>query len=88
MRLWAVARGSCCRTPAEALDQPLELVVLLNEDMTESLAGEGLTLSRAHLLWLLHHDSATTQRALVDSLKVTPRNVTGLVDGLVVSVWT
>jgi DNA-binding MarR family transcriptional regulator len=70
-------------TPTEALDQLLELVVLLNEDMTQSLAREGLTVSRAHLVWLLHHNGATTQRALADSLKVTPRNVTGLVDGLV-----
>jgi DNA-binding MarR family transcriptional regulator len=66
-----------------ALDQLLELVVLLNEDMTRTLAHDGLTVARAHLVWLLHHGGATTQRALADALKVTPRNVTGLVDGLV-----
>ncbi|MEJ7785131.1 MAG: MarR family transcriptional regulator [Solirubrobacteraceae bacterium] len=38
---------------------------------------------RAHLVWLLHHGGATTQRALADALKVSPRNITGLVDGLV-----
>jgi DNA-binding MarR family transcriptional regulator len=67
----------------EALDRLLALVVLLDEDMTQSLARDGLTVPRAHLVWRLHHDGPTTQRALADALKVTPRNVTGLVDGLV-----
>ena len=70
-------------TPGQALDGLLELTVLLNEDMTHSLAREGLTVPRAHLLWLLHHGGASTQRALAEALRVTPRNVTGLVDGLV-----
>jgi len=70
-------------TPTEALDQLLELVVLLNKDITQSLSLDGLTVPRAHLLWLLHHQGPRTQRALADDLKVTPRNVTGLVDGLV-----
>jgi DNA-binding MarR family transcriptional regulator len=48
-------------------------------------AREGLTLPRAHVLWLLHHNGPSTQRALADALKVTPRNVTGLVDGLTAS---
>jgi DNA-binding MarR family transcriptional regulator len=69
-------------TSVEALDQILELVVLLNEDMTQTLARDGLTVPRARLAWLLHHGGATTQRALADGLKVTPRNITGLVDGL------
>ena len=67
----------------EALDQLLEVVVLLDDDMTQTLSRDGLTVPRAHLLWLLHHEGPTTQRALADALKVTPRNVTGLVDGLV-----
>jgi DNA-binding MarR family transcriptional regulator len=69
----------------EILDRLLELVVLLGEDMAQSLAREGLTVPRAHLLWHLHHRGPSTQRALADALKVTPRNVTGLVDGLVAS---
>jgi DNA-binding MarR family transcriptional regulator len=69
----------------ETLDRLLELVVLLSEDMRESLAREGLTVPRAHMLWLLHHRGPSTQRALAAALKVTPRNVTGLVDGLVAS---
>ena len=57
--------------------------MLLNEDATTSLARQGLTIPRAHLLWLLHHGGPATQRALAQSLRVTPRNVTGLVDALV-----
>lgn len=66
-----------------ALDRLLELVVLLNEDMTQSLARDGLSVPRATLVWHLHHSGPSTQRALADALKVTPRNITGLVDGLV-----
>lgn len=69
--------------PTEALDQILELVVLLNEDATRSLARDGLTLPRAGVVWFLHHNGPSTQRAIADFLRVTPRNVTGLVDGLV-----
>jgi DNA-binding MarR family transcriptional regulator len=64
------------------LDRLLAVTVLLNEDATQSLAKEGLTLPRAHLLWHLHHEGASTQRVLADALRVSPRNVTGLVDGL------
>jgi DNA-binding MarR family transcriptional regulator len=64
------------------LDQLLAVTVLLNEDATQSLAKEGLTLPRAHLLWHLHHQGPSTQKALADALRVSPRNVTGLVDGL------
>jgi len=66
----------------EALDRTLELVVLFNDDMQQELARLGLSVPRAHLLWLLHHNGPMTQRALSDALDVTPRNVTGLVDGL------
>ncbi len=67
----------------ETLDQVLELVVLLNDDATRSLARDGLTLPRAGVAWFVHHNGPSTQRAIADFLKVTPRNVTGLVDGLV-----
>ena len=70
------------RTATDTLNQVLELVVLLNEDMTRGLAEYGLTQARAHLVWVLHHEGPSTQRALADALKVSPRNITGLVDGL------
>jgi DNA-binding MarR family transcriptional regulator len=65
-----------------ALDQILELVVVLNDDMTRSLARDGLTVSRAHLLWELRQRGPTTQRELADALHVSARTITGLVDGL------
>ncbi|MEO9322562.1 MarR family transcriptional regulator [Nocardioides sp. C4-1] len=65
-----------------ALDRLLELTVVLGRDMSGHLAGQGLTESRAHLLFVLHGTGPTTQRALADALDVTPRTVTGLVDGL------
>jgi DNA-binding MarR family transcriptional regulator len=65
-----------------ALDQMLELVVLLNEDMTQSLAKEGLTVSRVTLLWTLRQIGPCSQRALAQALGVSARTITGLVDGL------
>ena len=65
-----------------ALDRILELVVLLNDDMTQSLARDGLTVSRAQVLWTLRQRGPTVQRDLADALKVSARTITGLVDGL------
>ena len=60
-----------------------ELALLMNEDMTQSLARDGLTVARAHLLWELQQRGPSTQRILAEALDVSPRNITGLVDGLV-----
>ena len=68
-----------------ALDQVIELVVLLNQDMTQSLAGRGLTVSRTTLLWTLRQAGPCSQRNLADALGVTARTITGLVDGLAAS---
>jgi DNA-binding MarR family transcriptional regulator len=67
----------------EVLDRILELTVLLGRDMTESLARDGLTESRAHLLWQLQQRGPCSQRTLADDLHVTPRAITALVDALV-----
>ncbi|HEX7188261.1 MAG TPA: MarR family transcriptional regulator [Actinomycetes bacterium] len=64
-----------------ALDQVLELTLLLTDDMNRSFERDGLTPARAHLLWVLR-GGPSTQRALADALRVSPRNITGLVDGL------
>lgn len=69
----------------QALDLVLELVVLLNDDMTRALADDGLTQSRARVLWEMHRLGPTTQRALAEAIGVSPRNITGLVDALVES---
>jgi DNA-binding MarR family transcriptional regulator len=66
-----------------ALDRILQLVVIINDDMTESLAQRGLSGARVRVVWELVHHGPSTQRALADALGVSPRNITGLVDGLV-----
>ena len=66
-----------------ALGRLLELAVLINQDMDASLPRDGLTPSRAHLLWEVAEHGPSTQRALAEALDVSPRNVTGLVDALV-----
>lgn len=65
-----------------ALDQVLEVGVLINQDMNSSLGELGLTPARTHLLWELFRRGPSTQRVLAEALRVTARNVTGLVDGL------
>jgi DNA-binding MarR family transcriptional regulator len=69
--------------PVAALDRLLEVTVLLGQDMADGLAAHGLTVARTTLLWQLRAHGSSTQRALADALGVSPRNVTGLVDGLV-----
>lgn len=66
-----------------ALDQLLELTMLLSDDMERGLGDLGLTGPRTHLLWVVHHQGPSTQRVLADALGVSARNITGLVDALV-----
>ena len=67
---------------AAALALLLEITVLLSEDMERDLARRGLTRARTSIVWLVALHGPMTQRALAEALQVTPRNVTGLVDGL------
>lgn len=50
--------------------------------MQQGLAERGLSLARANVLWELQERGPCTQQALSQALRVTPRNITGLVDGL------
>lgn len=68
-----------------ALDKVLHLSILVATDMARFEKNSGLTSPRVQLLWTLGHTGPTTQRGLATALDVTPRNVTGLVDGLVAS---
>jgi DNA-binding MarR family transcriptional regulator len=68
-----------------ALDRVLHLSTLVAADLARFERESGLTTPRIQLLWTLGLTGSTTQRALATSLDVTPRNVTGLVDGLVAS---
>ena len=67
------------------LDRVLLLAHLVQADMARFEREEGLTSARVHLLWVLGSTGPSTQQALALALEVTPRNVTGLVDGLVAS---
>lgn len=66
-----------------ALDRLLEATLLLGRDMELDLASQGLTPSRAHLLWQVGSRGPCTQARLASALGVSARTVTGLVDGLV-----
>lgn len=65
-----------------ALDRVLALNALLTADLARFEAEHGLTGPRVHLLWELGRSGPCTQRDLASALEVSPRNVTGLVDGL------
>jgi DNA-binding MarR family transcriptional regulator len=70
------------------LERIFRLTVVLADAMAEDLADRGLTRARATLLAQLHQAGPMTQQALANALRVTPRNITGLVraleaDGLV-----
>ncbi len=71
--------------PTTVLDQVLHLATLVEADMTRFRRESGLTAARIHLLWLLGAAGPSTQQSLAEGLGVSPRNVTGLVDGLVAS---
>lgn len=68
--------------PDDAFMRLFEMVAVLGEYMERGLTERGLTRARAWLIWQLHHHGPVTQRALSELLRVTPRNVTGLVDAL------
>src|SRR5262249_36047919 len=65
-----------------ALERLWSLAILLSDSMESGLVDRGLTLARAALIWALQQGGPATQQALSRSLRVTPRNITGLVDAL------
>jgi len=70
------------RRRREALERLLEMTTLLGEGMETDAAGRGLTVARAEVVWLVHHRGPMRQRDLANALRVSPRNVTGLLDAL------
>lgn len=66
----------------EALTRLFAVGAVLGPAMREGLDEWGLTPARAELIWRLHHLGPMNQRQLSEILECTPRNVTGLVDGL------
>ncbi len=65
-----------------ALDRLWAVSLRLGELMQRGLAMRGITLARAAVISLLARGGPSTQRALSLVLRVTPRNITGLVDAL------
>ena len=63
-------------------DRLLQIALLIQDDLARSFAGSELTVARTHLLWELFRLGPSTQQMLATALKVSPRNVTGLVDAL------
>src|SRR5689334_16897827 len=63
----------------DALSQLFLVTTLMTSDMQRGLTERGLTMTRAHVLWVLGEAGEMTQRQLAETLKVTPRNVTALV---------
>lgn len=61
----------------------LQLTLVLHHDLAQSLARDGLTVSRVRVLWELRARGPVRQRELAEALDVTPRTITGIVDGLV-----
>lgn len=66
----------------DALDCLLEVVMLMESDMQSELSARGLTKARTHVLWELNRRQDAHQRQLADAVGVTPRTMTGLIDGL------
>ena len=66
----------------DALLQLFLVTTLMSADMERGLAERGLTQTRAQVLWVLGEAGRMTQRELAAELKVTPRNVTTLIDAL------
>lgn len=70
---------SYCR---DTLSQLFLVTTLVSADMQRGLVERGLTQTRAQVLWVLGEAERLTQRELAAELKVTPRNVTTLIDAL------
>jgi len=65
-----------------ALSKLMLTSMMIADDIDRGLAERGLTRARATALWEILHREPVTQRELADALRVTPRNVTALVDAL------
>lgn len=66
----------------EAVSKLMWATMLMKDDLERGLVERGLTGTRAQTLWAIFHREPVTQRELAAALKVTPRNVTTLVDAL------
>lgn len=70
---------------SDLLDRLLLVTALLADDRERFQREHDLTGPRVHLLWHLGASGPVRQADLAAALRVSPRNITGLVDGLVAS---
>lgn len=68
--------------PADALDRLMGLALQMADRMDAGMVRGGLTRARSGVIWHLHRHGPVVQRDLAAALRMTPRNVTGLVDAL------
>jgi DNA-binding MarR family transcriptional regulator len=68
--------------PFGVLGKLWDVALLLADDVERGLAERGLSRARANLLWQLYQRGPSTQREISQALRVTPRNVTALLDAL------
>lgn len=68
--------------PEDALERLFRVTVVMADAMADDLAGRGLSRARATVLARLHRVGPTNQGTLAREMRVSPRNITGLVDGL------
>jgi DNA-binding MarR family transcriptional regulator len=64
------------------LGRLFEFSILMSDAMERDLSQRGLTRARAIVIVYLYRGGPMRQRELAETLRVSPRNVTGLVDGL------
>ena len=76
------APGPSCEHFAGALERVFAFAVTVGEYMQAGLVARGLTRARATVIWHLHRQGPVTQRQLAQTIGVTARNVTALLDGL------
>jgi DNA-binding MarR family transcriptional regulator len=69
-------------TALRALGRLFEFSVLMAEAMEHDLRERGLTRARAAVIAFLHRGGPMRQRDLAEALRVSARNVTGLLEGL------
>jgi DNA-binding MarR family transcriptional regulator len=67
---------------AQPLDQLFALTLVMAEAMEHDLAQRGLTRARATVIWQLNAHGPMKQRDLAAALRVSPRNVTSLLEAL------
>lgn len=71
----------------EALGRLFDVSAALFDLVNKEAGAQGISPARSRVLWTLRRTGAVPMRELAEALAVTPRTVTGLVDGLEADGW-